>query len=98
IEHGHAGDLGNIEVDSNGWGDLVIESNRLKVWDLIGRSMVISKNEDDLGKGGNEQSKIDGNSGPGLITGIIARSAGAFQNTKKICTCSGQTLWEEARI
>lgn len=27
--------------------------------------------------------------------GIIARSAGLFQNTKKICACSGMTLWEE---
>ncbi|CAG8631665.1 4862_t:CDS:2 [Ambispora leptoticha] len=95
---GHVGDLGNIEIDERGYGDLVIESNRLKVWDLIGRSLVISLNEDDLGRGDNFQSKIDGNSGPGLIAGIIARSAGAFENKKKICTCSGETLWEEARF
>ncbi|EXX69615.1 Ccs1p [Rhizophagus irregularis DAOM 197198w] len=98
IEKGHVGDLGNIYVDENGWGDLVIESNRVKVWDVIGRSMVISHKKDDEGKGDNKQSKIDGNSGPGIIAGIIARSAGAFENTKKVCACSGQTLWEEARI
>ncbi|CAJ0826137.1 20122_t:CDS:2 [Entrophospora sp. SA101] len=33
-----------------------------------------------------------------LIAGIIARSAGAFENTKKVCSCSGKTLWEEARL
>lgn len=31
-----------------------------------------------------------------LLCGIIARSAGLFQNTKKVCTCDGVTLWEEA--
>ena len=60
--------------------------------------MVISHGKDDEGKGNNKQSKIDGNSGPGLIAGIIARSAGAFENMKKVCSCSGKTLWEEARI
>ncbi|KAJ1507385.1 copper chaperone [Coelomomyces lativittatus] len=32
------------------------------------------------------------------ICGIIARSAGAFQNTKSICTCSGKTIWEENAV
>ncbi|KAL0077499.1 superoxide dismutase [Phycomyces blakesleeanus] len=103
FESGHVGDLGNIEVDENGWGDLVIESKRVKVWDIIGRSMVITENRDDLGKGESTSSsssttKWDGNSGPGLLCGIIARSAGAFENVKKVCACSGKTLWEEARI
>ena len=30
------------------------------------------------------------------MCGIIARSAGLFQNTKKVCTCDGVTIWEEA--
>ncbi|KAG2222069.1 hypothetical protein INT45_007955 [Circinella minor] len=97
-ETGHVGDLGNVLVDENGWGDLVIESTRVKVWDIIGRSMVISQNKDDLGKQGTKESKWNGNSGPGVLCGIIARSAGAFENMKKICACSGKTLWEEARI
>ncbi|KAI9025339.1 superoxide dismutase [Phycomyces nitens] len=98
VDCGHVGDLGNIEVDENGWGDLVIESGRVKVWDIIGRSMVITENADDLGKGASTSSKWNGNSGPGLLCGIIARSAGAFENVKKVCACSGKTLWEEARI
>ncbi|SAM08739.1 hypothetical protein [Absidia glauca] len=95
---GHLGDLGNLTVDNNGWGDLVVESERIKVWDIIGRSMVITKHEDDLGRGLQQQSKWDGNSGPGILCGIIARSAGAFENMKKICACNGNTLWEEARL
>lgn len=30
-----------------------------------------------------------------LACGIIARSAGLFQNPKQICACDGVTLWEE---
>ena len=28
--------------------------------------------------------------------GIIARSSGVFGNRKKVCQCSGETIWEEA--
>ncbi|KAF8952781.1 hypothetical protein BGZ46_003379, partial [Entomortierella lignicola] len=98
-EHtGHVGDLGNIQVDEKGWGDLVLESKRIKVWDIIGRSMVVTEKKDDLGKGETKESKKDGGSGRGIICGIIARSAGVFENAKKICDCSGSTLWEEARL
>ncbi|KAF9326594.1 hypothetical protein BG006_010009 [Podila minutissima] len=110
-ETGHVGDLGNIEVDKKGWGDLVLESKRIKVWDIIGRSVVVTEKPDDLGqkpltmdtpstvqasdlKSGSE----DGWSGKGVICGIIARSAGVFENAKKVCDCSGTTLWEEARL
>ena len=30
-----------------------------------------------------------------LACGIIARSAGLFENSKKICACDGLTLWDE---
>lgn len=30
-----------------------------------------------------------------LACGIIARSSGLFQNTKKICACDGLTIWDE---
>ncbi|KAG0014851.1 hypothetical protein BGZ80_010189 [Entomortierella chlamydospora] len=97
-ETGHVGDLGNITVDEKGWGDLVLESKRIKVWDIIGRSVVVAEKSDDLGKGSTAASKEDGGSGKGIICGIIARSAGVFENAKKICDCSGATLWEEARL
>ncbi|KAF9351020.1 hypothetical protein BGX34_000853 [Mortierella sp. NVP85] len=97
-ETGHIGDLGNITVDEKGWGDLVLESKRIKVWDIIGRSMVVTDKADDLGHGATSASKEDGGSGQGVICGIIARSAGVFENTKRICDCTGNTLWEEARL
>ncbi|PIK41421.1 hypothetical protein BSL78_21719 [Apostichopus japonicus] len=66
-----------------------IENDQLKVWDVIGRSFVVHEREDDLGQGETPQSKIDGNSGPGLACGIIARSAGLFENNKRICAATG---------
>lgn len=30
-----------------------------------------------------------------VACGIIARSAGLFENTKRLCTCSGSTVWQE---
>ena len=41
----------------------------IQVWDVIGRSVVVTEHEDDLGKGNNLQSKIDGNSGKRFVGG-----------------------------
>ncbi|XP_070497063.1 copper chaperone for superoxide dismutase-like [Chironomus tepperi] len=35
------------------------------------------------------------NSNEKLACGIISRSAGIFQNYKRICVCSGKVLWDE---
>jgi len=83
------GDLGNIEVDVNGSSNLRYEDNLIRVWDIIGRSVVLHEKEDEL------ISENHGNSGKGIAWGIIARSSGLFQNDKKVCTCSGKTIWEE---
>lgn len=97
-EHRHVGDLGNIMADSAGRAVFRVEDNRVKVWDVIGRSMVVHSGEDDLGHKDNALSKVTGNSGPGIACGIIARSAGLFQNVKKYCACDGKTLWEDSRL
>ncbi|XP_040184735.1 copper chaperone for superoxide dismutase isoform X1 [Rana temporaria] len=91
----HVGDLGNILASDDGRASFRIENERVKVWDVIGRSLLIDEGEDDLGCGNHPSSKITGNSGKGLACGIIARSAGLFENTKKMCSCDGVTIWEE---
>ncbi|KAI8815477.1 superoxide dismutase [Cladochytrium replicatum] len=64
---------------------LVTESSSLNVWDVLGRSLVI-----DLA------ASADSSASQYSMCGVIARSAGLFENTKKVCSCSGQTLWEES--
>ncbi|XP_062850439.1 copper chaperone for superoxide dismutase [Trichomycterus rosablanca] len=91
----HVGDLGNILAGSDGRATFRLEDSQLKVWDVIGRSLVVDAGEDDLGRGNHTLSRQTGNSGERLACGIIARSAGLFQNPKKICACDGVTLWEE---
>ncbi|XP_078132528.1 copper chaperone for superoxide dismutase isoform X2 [Sander vitreus] len=91
----HVGDLGNIVAGPDGRASFRQEDRQLKVWDVIGRSLVVDTAEDDLGRGNHPLSKQTGNSGERLACGIIARSAGLFQNPKQICACDGVTLWEE---
>lgn len=91
----HVGDLGNIVAGPDGRASFRQEDSQLKVWDVIGRSLVVDAGEDDLGRGDRPLSKRTGNSGERLACGIIARSAGLFQNPKQICACDGVTLWEE---
>ncbi|KAF7991776.1 hypothetical protein HCN44_010577 [Aphidius gifuensis] len=93
--HRHVGDLGNVEADNSGRARFRLQDKLIKVGDIIGRSLVITQNQDDLGNEANELSKIHGNSGDRIACGIIARSSGIFENTKKICACSGKTLWDE---
>ena len=60
----------------------------MEMWELIGRSLVI-RPSDAAGSDFNDNSEI--------IAGVIARSAGAWENTKQVCACSGKTVWEERR-
>uniref|UniRef100_A0A336LLL1 superoxide dismutase n=1 Tax=Culicoides sonorensis TaxID=179676 RepID=A0A336LLL1_CULSO len=69
-----------IEADNNGRLSFRILDKFLNVSDLIGRSVVISKADDSEERVG---------------CGIIARSAGIFENSKKICACDGVTIWSE---
>lgn len=34
--------------------------------------------------------------GEGVVVGVVARSAGVWENERKVvCSCSGMTVWEE---
>lgn len=70
----HVGDLGNIEADSNGTATIDFTDHMIKLtgkYSIIGRSVVIHADEDDLGLGGNEESLKTGNAGKRIAYGII---------------------------
>lgn len=94
----HAGDLGNVTADDSGRAAFYLVDGAVRVPEVIGRSMVITERADDGGRGGHARSRVDGNAGAGVAWGIIARSAGVFENSKRICTCDGRAVWEEERM
>ena len=81
---GKKGVLGAIEVDESGGGSVFLD-RPVRVWEMIGRGMVVSKVRSEEEEGGDEDA----------IVGVIARSAGLWENEKTVCSCSGKTVWEE---
>jgi len=63
----HIGDLGNIVVEEEGVVFIDMQDNLASIIDpdhsIIGRAIVVHEGEDDLGKGGNEESTSTGNAG-----------------------------------
>ena len=76
----HVGDLGNIEVTEEGVTHVVTITDRLiaihgDLNNVIGRSVVVHADEDDLGRGGQSDSKTTGHAGARVACGIIGQSA-----------------------
>ena len=80
-ENRHVGDLGNIEAGEDNVGRYDYEDAMISLTDpehsIIGRSMVVHLKEDDLGRGGDDESLKTGNAGARLACGVIGLS-GAF--------------------
>ncbi|KAJ2715986.1 Superoxide dismutase [Cu-Zn] [Coemansia spiralis] len=73
-ENRHAGDLGNVIAADDGTVDLDIKDTQVTLFgvhSVIGRTVVIHADEDDLGKGGHELSATTGNAGGRLACGVI---------------------------
>ena len=84
LEGDKTGDLGKLEVEETGRGSLVGEVD-WRVWEMVGRGVVVER----LGE------KEAGRERNGLVVGVVARSAGVWENEKVVCGCSGKTVWEE---
>lgn len=78
------GVLGTVTVGQNGLGTVFLD-RPIQIWEMIGRGMVVSKDPDGT-------SKQDD---PDVLVGVIARSAGVWDNDKTVCSCSGKTMWQE---
>ena len=83
FEGDRKGELGQLEVDASGRGALVGEVD-FRVWEMVGRGIVVEKL--DAAEKGDEND---------VVVGVIARSAGVWENDKVVCGCSGKTVWEE---
>jgi Cu-Zn family superoxide dismutase len=70
----HLGDLGNIEANESGEVNEVFDAEFIQLsgdLSIIGRSIVVHSDEDDLGLGNHKDSKTTGHSGKRILWGII---------------------------
>lgn len=70
----HAGDLGNVEAGADGVANVKISDSQISLagpLSIIGRTVVVHADVDDLGKGGHELSLTTGNAGARLACGVI---------------------------
>lgn len=70
----HVGDLGNVTAGDNGVAKVHISDSIISLCgehSIIGRSVVVHADPDDLGKGGHELSKTTGNAGARLACGVV---------------------------
>ncbi|ESU09013.1 hypothetical protein FGSG_04124 [Fusarium graminearum PH-1] len=81
------GDLGLVEVGKDGRGASFVD-HEFQIWEVIGHAMVLTRQEEKA-----EPLKNDKDT----VVGIIARSAGMWDNDKTVCSCTGKTLWEERK-
>jgi len=73
----HVGDLGNVTAGSDGVAKVEITDAIISLsgdHNIVGRSLVIHADVDDLGKGGHELSPTTGNAGARLACGVIGLS------------------------
>ncbi|KAL6950067.1 Superoxide dismutase [Cu-Zn] [Hanseniaspora vineae] len=74
IKHRHVGDLGNLETDAQGVTKGTTTDAFIKLIgedSIVGRTVVVHAGEDDLGKGGVEESLKTGNAGGRNACGVI---------------------------
>ena len=71
----HVGDLGNISADESGHAYEVFTDTKVQLrntkYNIVGRSVVLHQDADDLGRGGNRESLRTGNAGKRIACGVI---------------------------
>jgi Cu/Zn superoxide dismutase len=66
----HRGDFGNIVADEKGVCTTEVIAD-VTLDEIVGRAFVIHQDEDDLGRGSNDESRKTGNAGKRIACGII---------------------------
>ncbi len=92
--HGHTGDLGNIEPNKNGEFTRAYFLKGVNVDELWGRTLIVHADEDDLGKGGHEDSLTTGNSGARIACSIFGRMQECAQRggTREISNATNSSI------
>jgi len=70
----HVGDLGNVVANNDGTAAVNITDSIIQLSGpngILGRTIVVHADPDDLGKGGHELSAVTGNAGARVACGII---------------------------
>jgi Cu-Zn family superoxide dismutase len=80
----HTGDLGNIEKTDHVYRYKLVD---VTVADLLGRTLIVHADPDDLGLGGHDDSLVTGHSGKRIACAIIGRAkdcVSAKSRTRKL--------------
>jgi len=83
MKNRHVGDLGNIHTNSKGECKYSFNDNIIKLrgskYNIIGRGLIIHADEDDCGKGGDDESLKTGNAGKRIACAVIGYSKNNFK-------------------
>ena len=85
LEGTRNGELGRVVVDEKGRGELVGEI-AWPIWEAVGRGIVVQR--EDAGERATEAERRDFRDD--VVVGVVARSAGVWENEKIVCGCSGR--------
>lgn len=83
------GILGTVQIGKDGRAAVFLD-HPFQVWEVIGHAMVVSRQQE-----GVEEAELTNDEN--TVVGVIARSAGMWDNDKTVCSCTGKTLWEERK-
>ncbi|KAK7408001.1 copper chaperone [Neonectria punicea] len=81
------GFLGVVEVSKDGRGSAFV-NHPFQIWEVIGHALVLTRQEEGIEPLVNDAD---------TVVGVVARSAGMWDNDKTVCSCTGKTLWDERR-
>ncbi|KAI0115157.1 Cu,Zn superoxide dismutase-like protein [Daldinia grandis] len=83
------GVLGTVQIGKDGRGAVFFD-HPFQVWEVIGHAMVVSSQQEGIAEANLSNDE-------NTVVGVIARSAGMWDNDKTVCSCTGKTLWEERK-